>query len=498
MTKRTAALLFVSIFGLYLAMAPNTTLGRGYIGEEIDSGLKILEIFNAWVKGRTVPAMLWTRHGPVPILFDLPFIRLGKEIVSPDYMMSLSPILFTAATLWILYLWLRKLTSPAMSLLLTLGAGFGTLLWPYAYIGLETKISFFVLLAGYLGIADGKIRTWPKLLLFAGACGLAMTVKSTGIVMGPAFAYLVYVQFRGEWRSRLSQLMVTGATIGVIWAVGDLTRRQYWGPVGGGYAQLRQWLIDSPLQFFMNLIGIFGSPTKGLFVFAPLLLFSLYAVQRMIRSQRDLALFTFLVVGTNVGFIAMLIVSADEVWGTRYMHVIIAPLVLCIGAAWPQFEWKKHTLLVMLIGIGMVISFLGSFLYYGTKHWALFDSGQNTMEWLNGDPKWNEVTFAAREFRQWRKGCPPFPWTNSHIWVWEPPPGAQPWKTLDLAQYCQPQSLLITAWRHPPDALGRKLLRVNQGGLLVGLISLIVVVLRTVKETRNTRIKVPAKGEIEV
>jgi hypothetical protein len=163
MTKRTAALLFVSIFGLYLAMSPNTTVGRGYVGEEINSGIKMIKMFDAWVKGRPIPPMEWTRHGPIPVLFDIPFIRLGGEIVSSDYMMSMSPILFTSAMLWILFLWLRKLTSPAMSLLLTVGAGFGTLLWPYAYIGLETKMSFFVLLAGYLGIANGRIRAWPKL-----------------------------------------------------------------------------------------------------------------------------------------------------------------------------------------------------------------------------------------------------------------------------------------------------------------------------------------------
>jgi hypothetical protein len=497
MTKRTAALLFVSIFGLYLAMSPNTTVGRGYVGEEINSGIKMIKMFDAWVKGRPIPPMEWTRHGPIPVLFDIPFIRLGGEIVSSDYMMSMSPILFTSAMLWILFLWLRKLTSPAMSLLLTVGAGFGTLLWPYAYIGLETKMSFFVLLAGYLGIANGRIRAWPKLLLFATACGLAMTVKSTGAVMAPVFAYLVYLQFRGEWRSRLGQIIATGAVIGVIRMIGDLTTRQYWAPFGGGYSHLRGWLIESPLQFYMNLIGIFGSPTKGLFVYAPILLFSVYALARAIRLQRDLAFFSLLVVATNVGLVAMLIVSADEVWGTRYMHVLIAPLVLCIGAAWPQFEWKKHIPLVMLIAIGMVISFLGSFFYYGIKQWAQFDSGQNTMEWLNGDPKWNEVTFAAREFRQWRKGCPPFPWTNTHIWVWEAPPGAQPWKTLDLAQYCQPQSPLVTSMRFTPDDATRRVLRVNKGGLIVGLILLIVVGVRTVKETGMTRIKVPSKGELE-
>jgi len=189
---RTAALLFVTLFALYLAMSPVTTGGRGYIGEEIDSGTRTMAIFNAWWKGRPVPEMIWARHGLVPVLFDIPFIKLGKFVVSPDFAMSLSPIFFTAALLTVLYLWLRKLTSPAMSLLLAMTGAFATMLWPYAYIGLETKQSFFVLLAGYLGLANGRIRTWPRLILFATVCGLAMTVKSTGIVLWPAFAFLIY------------------------------------------------------------------------------------------------------------------------------------------------------------------------------------------------------------------------------------------------------------------------------------------------------------------
>ena len=139
--------------------------------------------------------MIWSRHGLVPLFFDLPFLKLGKFLVSPDFMLSFSPVLFTAGLLTILFLWLRKVCHPGMSLFLTLTAAWGTMLWPYAYIGLETKQSFFLLLAGYLGLACGKVRRWPSLLLFAATCGIALSIKSTGITLWPAIAYLIYVQF---------------------------------------------------------------------------------------------------------------------------------------------------------------------------------------------------------------------------------------------------------------------------------------------------------------
>src|SRR5215471_1944402 len=92
----TAILLFFAVFFCYLTLAPGSTLGRGYISEELDSGSRMLEVFNTWIKGRPVPPMIWFRHGPIPVVVDLIFIKLGKLLVTPDYMLSLEPILTTA------------------------------------------------------------------------------------------------------------------------------------------------------------------------------------------------------------------------------------------------------------------------------------------------------------------------------------------------------------------------------------------------------------------
>jgi len=201
-TRKTAAILFAGLVGCYASLSPGSIAGQGYAAEEIDSGLRMLAMANALVKGHPVPEMVWSRHGPLPVLFDLPFLKLGKLFVSPDFALSFSPILFTAGLLTLLFLWMRKLCSPAMSLFLVTTAAFGTMLWPYAYIGLETKQSFFVLLAGYLALAEGKIRSWPRWLLFAAACALAISVKGTGITLAPVIAYLLYIQCRDDWRSR--------------------------------------------------------------------------------------------------------------------------------------------------------------------------------------------------------------------------------------------------------------------------------------------------------
>jgi hypothetical protein len=485
-TCKTAAILFVSLFACYLPLSSGSIRGQGYAGEEIDSGLRMLSVATAWMKGHPVPPMVWSRHGPVPVLFDLPFLKLGKLVVSPDFMLSFSPALFTAGLLTVLFLWLRKLCSPAMSLFLVLTAAFGTMLWPYAYIGLETKQSFFILLAGYLALADGRIRTWPRLLLFATACALAISVKGTGITLWPVIAYLIYVQFRSDWRSQRAHLLTSVLIIAAIWAFSHWGTNAYWRPRGGAGGNLRPWLIDSPIQLFSNAIGVFGSPSKGLLVYAPVLIASIYAVPRAFRTDRVLVIYVLLVTACTLGFLSLLKYPTDETWGCRYMHLAIAPLILCIGAAWPRAGWRTIAPLSVLAIVGVVVSFLGAFYYYGVHDFAMKDAGQNTAEWITGDSTWNPVQFNARLFRVWisETDNAPVLWTPKHTWVWTPPTDAPGWKSINLRQYCQPQSFMLRFWHISKNGVVLRIFAMYVSLLVLGVLMLTWVVLRTVNEQR--------------
>lgn len=487
--RQTAVLLFFGLSGFYLSLSPAGIAGQGYTGEEINSGLRMLAVVNAWMKRRPIPPMVWSRHGPIPVFFDLPFIKLGKIFLSPDFMLSFQPVLLTAMLVAILYVWLRNLCSPGMSLLLTMSGALGTMLWPYAYISLETKQTLFVFLAGYLALASGEMRKWLRVVFFAIICGLAVTLKSTGIVLFPAIAYGVYVQFRGNWRSCRAQVLIVIIVTGGIWAIGVLTRNYYWGPQGGGLNSLRTWLTDSPLQFFTNVIGLFGSPTKGLFVYAPILLVTLYAVPRAYRTHRPIVIYTLLVTGGTLALLAPLSTPVDETWGPRYFHTSVPLLLLCVGAAWPRFRWRRDIPLVALAALGLLISFLGAFYYYGVQDIAAARAGQNTMEWMTGDTDWNHVIFNARLFRIWRKGgTRPVLWTPKHTWVWSPPPGAQEWNSIDLRDFCQPQSFMVRFWNAPKPGVLLVVFRMYVISLLLGLLLLTWAVVRTLMEYRRSPI----------
>jgi len=485
--RKTAVILFLGLSASYICLSPGSIAGQGYTAEEIDSGLRIMAVATARMKAHPVPPMIWSRHGPIPVLFDLPFLKLGKMFVSPDFMLSFQPAIFTAALVTILFLWLRKLCSAGMSLFLSLTAGFGTMLWPYAYISLEIKQSLFVFLAGYLALAGTKIRSWPRLLLFALVCGLAISLKSTGVVLWPVIAFLIFAQFRGEWREQRNRVVVLVLIVAGIWLLSHWTSNFFWGPRGGGGNNLRPWLIDSPLQLFSNVIGIFGSPTKGLLVYAPIVIAAIYAVPRAFREHRDIVIFALLVLGCTLGLISLLSSPTDEVWGCRYLHVAIAPLMLCIGAAWTRFTWRVAVPVVFLAIVGLVVSFLGAFYYYGVRDFAMKDAGQNTMEWITGDSVWNSVQFNAKLFRVWLSdaGNSPVLWTPSHIWIWSPPPDAPPWKSINLRDYCQPQSFMVRFWRVPKNGVVLGIFVTYVSSLVLGLAFLAWAVFRTVKEQRT-------------
>jgi hypothetical protein len=486
--RTTAVLLFFALTACYLILTPGSTSGRGYVGEEMESGNRILTIISATLTGQPSPEMVWSRHGPVPLLVDLPFLELGKFVMTQDFMLSLEPIILTAGLVVLLFLWLRKISTPWISLALAMTGAFATILWPYTYIGLETKQSFFVLLVGFIALANGKLRGWPRLVLFGFAGGLSLTVKNTGIVMWPAIAYLVYVQFRDDWRVRRLQLLTVSLLIAGVWGIGEALRRPYWGPKGGVLRGIHVWLTDSPLLVFTNFIGVFGSPMKGLAVFAPVLLLCIYAIPRVLRStHRDLAVFALLVTACTAGFISLLVTPFDEVWGPRYMHVAIAPLLVCIGAVWPRLDWKIGLPFAGLAGAGLAISFLGAFSSYAVPSLAMREAAQNTMEWINGDPVWAGPAFEFRLVRTWLKpGSAPVPWTPSHHWVWVPPANVAPdWKAIDLREYSTPQSVLLQYWNESKKGKMLPIFQVSLYSAIAAPILLLLVLLRTRKESRG-------------
>jgi hypothetical protein len=197
-------------------------------------------------------------------------------------------------------------------------------------------------------------------------------------------------------------------------------------------------------------------------------------------------IYALLVTLCTVAFLSLLKFPTDETWGCRYMHLAIAPLVLCIGAAWPRAGWRTVAPLAVLALVGAVVSFLGAFYYYGVQDFAMKDAGQNTAEWITGDTVWNPVEFNARLFAVWfsENGNAPVLWSAKHIWVWTPPPDTPPWKSINLRDYCQPQSFMVRFWHVPKSGVVFRIFVTYLFSLILGVLMLAWVIVRTVREGR--------------
>src|SRR5262245_15443673 len=199
--KKPHWVFFLAISAFYLSFTPGTIKGMGYNLENIIAADQLETQMADMILDRPLKPVEWPRHGFLELLFMLPFVLASKLLFgdSLDWIglvMVVQPILFTSLSLVVTFLWVRRLTgSLALSYALSLTAGVGTMLWPYAYVGLETTQSFFVISSAYLALAAEKRLSLSRLLTFGFACGAAISVKTNGVFLTPAVVYLIHCYF---------------------------------------------------------------------------------------------------------------------------------------------------------------------------------------------------------------------------------------------------------------------------------------------------------------
>ena len=117
------------------------------------------------------------------------------------------------------------------------------------------------------------------------------------------------------------------------------------------------------------------------------------------------------------------------------------------------------------------------------------EARQNTMEWITGDSVWNPVEFNAKLFRVWLSdgGNAPVLWTPKHLWVWSAAPDTPPWKTINLRDYCQPQSFMLRFWHIGKNGVVLHIFMVYVCSLILGVFLLACVLLLSVRQQRANR-----------
>ncbi|HKG23079.1 MAG TPA: glycosyltransferase family 39 protein, partial [Blastocatellia bacterium] len=205
-------LFFTALAVTYLPFSPGTISDMGYMAENIEACNEIISNLGEWATLQYASTRVsWPRHGLYELILEIPFILVGKLFLgaAPEksaLALSLQPVIFSALLCTLLFEWVRRITgSLSWAFVLGLAAAFSTMIWPYAYIGLETTQSLFFLLTAFIAIELRENRSWKTAIILSVCAAMSISLKSNGVFLGPAVAYLGYVYFRPELESGLRE-----------------------------------------------------------------------------------------------------------------------------------------------------------------------------------------------------------------------------------------------------------------------------------------------------
>lgn len=476
--RRATLGLFGGVALVYLSLSPFTIARMGYTLEEEAACRQIL----------SGTAVHWPRHGAVGLVFQCPFMALGRAVAGPsewweDRALSLQPVLASALLVALTFAWCRRISGSARhGYALALAMAFCTMIWPYAYIGLETTQSLFLLGAGFLALASEAPASWPRTLAFALCAAVAVSTKSNGIMLMPAVVYLAAAFLRERQATAVAARAPKAIAIGFIvagtYVANALIRSLFWRPYGGLAANVNGYRAHGVVDPMLHLIGFLGSPNKGLIVFAPLALLALFAIPRALDVDRRATIFAMLAFAGLAGGSSLLELWSDETWGPRYLHAAIAPLVLCLAAAWRSTGDRPRSPapFYAAVALGFGVSLLGVLFHYGTVARAAVEAAPVDHEALQGNPVWNHVRFNSRLFAVWLALCAgnapdPVLFAQGHPWGIREPIRAPERRPLDLRTFAVPQPLVLRALG--PGSAVKPAVVPMCAGLLVGGIFLL-------------------------
>lgn len=456
--SQIAILFFVALTLFYLSFAPSTIAFMGYMEENIGAADQVASELIGLAKWQPLSPINWTHHGCTETILEVPFVLLSRFFFGESHLwmgrlLLLQTILATSLLCTLILVWARRLTgSHVWGFCLALSAGLATMLWPYAYIGMETTQSLFLLFAAYLALQREKKGTWGEAAQLGLACAVAVSAKMNGIFLLPAVGFLLLIYFtktRSQWPKYAAMVAIIIGSI----ILNRYTRNTYWGSQGGEENYLATIVIDSPLTFIFNVFDYFGSANKSLLIYAPIVILSLLAIRRAYRAQPAIVIWALLTLGGLAGGFALMVVWSEETWGPRYLHSAVAPLVICFAATLPgePFPWKRKLLLAAAVILGVAISFLGVIFHYGCLYLAAKETSQSTLEAFQHDPRFNHPRFNLNLLRIWgsaRLGLESKPelWPREPFWWFARPPGAPVLKQVDLRQTAIPMPVLFRGW----------------------------------------------------
>ncbi len=317
--------------------------------------------------------------GPGPGLVALPIFAAGQLLVgdfraSPEALWRAGRFVasvYVAGSAALLYLLACRWLAPRAALVLAVCYGLGTCVWSISSQALwqHGPNEFFLMLGVYFWC--GVTREQRKPLLAGLAFSIAAVSRPTsGMMLLAVGAWLIWSDRRAALKYAIGAAPILAGLAIYNW--------YYFGSpfsfgqtlVGHDLAQLKcgqpgSW--QTPL--WIGMAGQLVSPSRGLFIFSPFLVFALWGMWRTWRDEEFCALRPIV-----VGLVLMLMVESKHYdwwggWTFGYRHVVdLAPLLsLLVVPVFPAIVQRKW-LTAIFAGTAawsIGVQALGSYCYNG-------------------------------------------------------------------------------------------------------------------------------------
>jgi hypothetical protein len=273
---------------------------------------------------------------------------------------KISASIAVAFSVGIIYLTLLHLTSKTAAFWIALIYAFATSSWSVSSQGLwQTAMSQPLLALALYFFVRGRENS--RNVVFAGIpLALAVACRSTDIILaGVFFIYVVHHQ-----RALILRFAIFPIILGALLLTYNV---YYFGSVTGGYSEMAQFQRGFSYPQWESLLGLLVSPSRGILVYSPVLLFAFAGLALSLYQRYDLFL-AYVAVAT---MLMILFYSTVVYWDARfsfsyrYLVDLLPGLSLLLSTVWQRilrFSWSKGLLLASAI-FSVFIQIIGSFFY---------------------------------------------------------------------------------------------------------------------------------------
>jgi len=355
-------------------------------------------IANVIAQGRGEEGAYWMLHRPDGRIISL-YPVITPIVVAPLYvpavayldlrgrtdsalehvarvMEKLSASFLAALSVSLLYLLLRRRATAKLALVLTIAYAFGTTTWVVSSQALWQHGIAEALIVGALLFLTGPC-TVPRAIALGLLLGLIGGNRPPDVLLGAALG--IYALWFWTDRRRAGWLIAAAA---LPLAMVLFYNLGVGGNVGGGYGVIgKAAFFSHPL--LPGVAGLLVSPTRGLFIFSPFLLFLALLWRHLPRAREERILIFTMAIAIVLQI--MLYAKADwrsgMSWGPRYMTDFLPFLMWMLVPVVAALRRAGQIVFGIAVGVAVVMEIIGAFWYVDTVDLPIyaFEKGPDKM-----------------------------------------------------------------------------------------------------------------------